>query len=178
MKKNMKKNAIAVITAATLVFSLGGCGAKTSEEAGTNTEATETAEGTGTENESVETAEAQERDGSVAAIVGSWKLDKVLISEEEGAAAEEVSEEDHASLYAEKDSLYTFNEDGTGTLTMSAGGDTAESEITWEDADDCYEVTSDGITEFYVYDVVDDTLLRQIFESDPYMEIQFIYVRQ
>ncbi len=174
----MKKIVITVITSAILVFSLGGCSADTAQEAESDTQSIEEAEKNESETEPTETADVTESDGSVAAIVGSWKLEKVLISEEEGIVAEEVSEEDNASLYAEKDSLYTFNEDGTGTLTMSAGGDMSESEITWVDANDCYEVTSDGITEDYIYDVVDDTLLRQVFESNPYREIQFIYVRQ
>ncbi len=160
----MKKNVITMIIATGLIISLLGCGAETAGESGSGTQSTET-------------VDVAKKDGSVAAIVGSWKLDKVLISEEEGTVAEEVAEEDHASLYAEKDSIYTFKEDGTGILTMNDGGDTAEVEITWKDADDCYEVTSDGITDDYVYDVVDDTLLRQVFESEPYREIQFIYVR-
>ncbi len=164
----MKKNMITVFAAA-LALSLGACGSKT---------ANETAAEPAAETAAAETAAAEQNDGSVAAIVGSWKLDKVLVSEAEGTPAEEVSEEDHASLYAEKNSLYTFNEDGTGTLTVTDGADTAESEITWKDADDSFAVTADGITADYIYDPVEDTLLRQTIEKDPYMDVQFIFVRQ
>ena len=154
----MKKNILAIFAAAAMAVSLAACGSK------------------GTEAKTDGAA-----DKNVAAIVGSWQLNKVLVSEKEGEEAVEVSEADHASMFEEKNSVYTFNEDGTGTLTVTAGPDKVEKEMTWADAQDAFAVTVDDITEDYVYDPVDDTLTRKFIENnsaDQYMRVVFVFARQ
>lgn len=154
----MKKNILAIFAAAAMAVSMAACGAK----------------GTGAKTDGA-------ADKNAAAIVGSWQLNKVLVSEKEGEEAVEVSEADHASMFEEKNSVYTFNEDGTGTLVAVDGPDKVEKEMTWADAQDAFAVTVDDITEDYVYDPVDDTLTREFIENnsaDQYMRVVFVFTRQ
>ena len=98
-RNNMKRNRIAAILAASaLAMSMAACSAAKKAEEAANT------------------------DTNKAAIVGSWQLSKVLVSETEGENPIEVQEADHASLFGEKENVYTFNEDGTGRMTLDKAG--------------------------------------------------------
>ena len=127
------------------------------------------------------TAEAQTEttvDSNKAAIVGSWQLSKVLVSETEGEDPVEVQEADHASMFSEKDNVYTFNEDGTGTLLVVAGPDQAESELKWvTDPEGTYTVTGSD-TETFIYDPVDDVLMREYNGNDPYIHVVSVFARK
>ena len=113
-----------------------------------------------------------------AAIVGSWQLSRVLVSETEGQNPEEVQETDHASMFSEKENVYTFNEDGTGTLLVVAGADQAEEELTWvTDPEGTYTVTGSN-AETYIYDPVEDVLMREYLGSDPYIHVVTVFARK
>ena len=113
-----------------------------------------------------------------AAIVGSWQLSKVLVSEKEGEDPVEVKEEDHASMFEEKDNIYTFNEDGTGTMILKDGADTTEKKAAWTTNEDgSYTVSADG-DEIYLYDPVEDILMREYIGNDPYIHVLTVFARQ
>ncbi len=115
---------------------------------------------------------------SKAAIVGSWQLSQVLVSEKEGENPAAVKEEDHASMFEEKENVYTFNEDGTGTMLLVAGPDKVEKAVTWvTNPEGSYTVTGDE-EEVYLYDPVDDVLMREYIEKDPYIHVLTVFARQ
>lgn len=128
------------------------------------------------------TAEAQTEtvadNSNKAAIVGSWQLSKVLVSETEGEDPVEVQEADHASMFSEKENVYTFNEDGTGTLLVVAGPDQAETELSWvTDPEGTYTVTGSD-EETFIYDPVDDVLMREYIGNDPYIHVVSVFGRK
>ncbi len=126
------------------------------------------------------TAETEVEDNK-AAIVGSWQLSKVLVSETEGEDPKEVQEADHASMFGEKDNVYTFNEDGTGTYEVVAGPDKTETEVTWTtNPEGSFAVTAaDGsVEETYLYDPVEDVLMREFIGSDPYTHVVTVFARK
>ena len=113
-----------------------------------------------------------------AAIVGSWQLSKVLVSETEGEEPAEVQEADHASMFSEKENVYTFNEDGTGTLLVVAGPDQAETELNWvTDPEGTYTVTGSD-EETFIYDPVEGVLMREYIGSDPYIHVVSVFGRK
>ncbi len=159
-KKNMKRNKIAAVLAASaLAMSMTACStAKKADESA----APET---------------------NQAAIVGSWQLSKVLVSETEGENPAEVQEADHASLFGEKENVYTFNEDGTGTFVTVDGPDKMETPVTWKTDDTgSYTVAaSDAISsepETYIYDPAEDVLMREFTGNDPYMHVVTVFARK
>lgn len=120
-----------------------------------------------------------ETETNKAAIVGSWQLSKVLVSEKEGENPAEVKEEDHASMFEEKNTLYTFNEDGTGTMVITDGADKTEKELTWVTNDEgSYTVSMEGNDEVYLYDPVEDILMREYIERNPFMHVLTVFARQ
>lgn len=123
-----------------------------------------------------ETAAASET--NKAAIVGSWQLSKVLVSEKEGENPAEVQEEDHASMFGEKENVYTFNEDGTGKLLIIAGPDQTETELAWvTDPEGTYTVTGSE-EETFIYDPVEDILMRETIVRDPYIHVVTVFARK
>ncbi|MBR2762366.1 MAG: hypothetical protein IKD66_14500 [Solobacterium sp.] len=164
----INKTLTAVFAASALTLSLVGCDSS-------NKPAAEPAKPA--ETPAAETT--AETNSNKAAIVGSWHLSKVLVSEKEGENPTEVQEEDHASMFGEKNNVYTFAEDGTGTFTIVGGGDTVEKEATWiTEETGSYKVTSDGIEETYIYDPVDDTLTREYIGENPYIHVLTVFARQ
>ena len=161
----MKNNKyLSVLAVGALAVSMAAC--KTAEK----TEETVAPEAT------AETETAAEN--NKAAIVGSWQLSRVLVSETEGEDPAEVQEEDHASMFSEKENVYTFNEDGTGTLLVAAGADQAETELTWvTDPEGTYTVTGTD-EETFIYDPVEDILMREYIGSDPYIHVVSVFARQ
>lgn len=120
----------------------------------------------------------EEEPADQAAIVGSWQLSKVFMSETEGAEPEEVQEAGHASMFGEKDNVCTFNADGTGTLLIVEGDDKTETALTWTTNEDgSYTVTAEE-AEIYLYDPVDDVLMREFSISDPYIYVLNVYARK
>ncbi len=150
----MKMNNIAsLLTAAALAFSMTACSANKSEEASTQP--------------------------NQAGIVGSWQLSKVLVSETEGENPVEVQEEDHASMFEEKENVYTFNEDGTGTMVIVDGADEAEIPLTWTTNENGeYTVSAEDIQETYIYDPADNVLMREYFGNDPYIHVVTVFARK
>ena len=125
-----------------------------------------------------ETAAAETAETEKAAIVGSWQLVRVLVSEKEGDEMVEVQAEDHASMFAEQENVYTFNEDGTGTLLVVDGADKVELPAAWKTNDDgSYTVTAD-VEEVYLYDPVDDVLMREFITDNPYIHVLTVFGRQ
>ena len=159
----MKNNKfLSVLAVGALAMSMAAC--KTAETAAPEATA-ETETETTTEN-------------NKAAIVGSWQLSKVLVSETEGEDPAEVEEADHASMFSEKENVYTFNEDGTGTLLVVAGPDQTEEELTWvTDPEGTYTVTGSN-AETYIYDPVEDVLMREYIGSDPYIHVVTVFARK
>ncbi len=159
-RNNMKRNRIAAILAASaLAMSMAACSAAKKAEEAANT------------------------DTNKAAIVGSWQLSKVLVSETEGENPIEVQEADHASLFGEKENVYTFNEDGTGTFVTVDGPDKMETPVNWKtDENGSYTVTAaDAVSsdaETYIYDPAEDILMREYIGSDPYMHVVTVFARQ
>ena len=178
MKYNMMKT---VFASAVLAMSLAACSSSEKPAETASPAAPET-----TAETTPETVSTQ------AAIVGSWQLSKVLVSEKEGENPVEVQEEDHASMFGEKENVYTFNEDGTGTMLAVAGPDEVEIPVTWmtnEDgsytvvAADTAEPENSGAVisadgETYLYDPVDDVLMRETLLDDPYMHVLTVYGRK
>ena len=163
----MKNTFVKMFAASAMTLALTACGSSSAA-------ATATAAPAAAPEATAEAAEA-----AAAGIVGSWKLDKVLLSEKEGEAPAEITEEGHASMFGEKDNTYTFNEDGTAVITQVAGPDTTDVEGTWTAASDTeYTVKYDSTEETYVYDKDADTLTRTFTEKDPYMELQTVFARQ
>ena len=120
-----------------------------------------------------ETAETEK-----SAIVGSWQLVRVLVSEKEGENPVEVQAEDHASMFEEQENVYTFNEDGTGTLLVVDGADEVELPAAWRTNEDgSYTVTAD-VEEVYLYDPVDDVLMREFITDNPYLHVLSVFGRQ
>lgn len=156
---NMKYNKIAAVLASVLMLNMTAC-AKTDKPA--------------------ESAAPQvTTESNKAAIVGSWQLSQVLVSEKEGENPVEVKEEDHASMFEEKENVYTFNEDGTGMILIIAGPDKLEKEVTWvANPEGSFTVTDDGEEEFYLYDPVDDVLMREYIEQNPYIHVLTVFARQ
>ena len=150
----MKYKKLAVILASTLVLGMTAC------------------------SKSEKPAESSAPEANQAAIVGSWQLSKVLVSEKEGENPVEVKEDDHASMFGEKENVYTFNEDGTGTFLIVDGQDKVEKDVTWvTNPEGSYTVTADG-DEVYLYDPVDDVLMREYIEKDPYIHVLTVFGRQ
>lgn len=156
----MKRNRIAAILAASaLAMSMTACStAKKAEE-------------------------SADPETNKAAVVGSWQLSKVLVSEKEGENPAEVQEADHASLYGEKENVYTFNEDGTGTFVTVDGPDKMETPVTWKtDENGSYIVTAaDAVSsdeETYIYDPAEDVLMREYIGNDPYIHVVTVFARQ
>ena len=163
----INKNLTAVFAASLLTVSLVGCSNSNKPD--------ETAK-------PAETAAAEttaQPESNKAAIVGSWHLSKVLVSEKEGENPTEVQEADHASMFGEKDNVYTFAEDGTGTFKIVAGPDTMEKPVTWKTNDTgSFAVTNDGVEETYIYDPVEDTLTREHISEHPFMQVLTVFARQ
>ncbi len=163
----------AAFCSAAMTLCLGACG-KTATPAATAAPAA-TAETAETPAATAETASTQ------AAIVGSWKLSKVLVSEKEGEQPAEVKEDDHASMFGEKNNVYTFAEDGTGTMVVVDGPDQVEKKVTWVTNDTgSYTVTEADAPEgeVYIYDPVEDVLMREFNGTDPYMHVVTVFARQ
>ncbi len=150
----MKYKKLAVILASALVLGMTAC------------------------SKSEKPAESSAPEANQAAIVGSWQLSKVLVSEKEGENPVEVKEDDHASMFGEKENVYTFNEDGTGTFLIVDGQDKVEKDVTWvTNPEGSYTVTADG-DEVYLYDPVDDVLMREYIGKDPYIHVLTVFGRQ
>ncbi|MCR5372749.1 MAG: DUF5004 domain-containing protein [Solobacterium sp.] len=119
---------------------------------------------------------------NTAAIVGTWQLSKVLVSEKEGEDPVEVKEEDHASMFGEKDNVYTFNADGTGTLLVVDGVDKEEKLLAWATTEEgSYEVLEADVAAhdmLFIYDPVDDVLMREFNGKDPYIHVVTVFARQ
>ncbi|MBQ6593132.1 MAG: DUF5004 domain-containing protein [Solobacterium sp.] len=119
---------------------------------------------------------------NTAAIVGTWQLSKVLVSEKEGEDPVEVKEEDHASMFGEKDNVYTFNEDGTGTLLVVDGPDKEEKLLAWatteEGSYDVLEADAAAHDMLFLYDPVEDVLMREFIGKDPYIHVVTVFARQ
>ena len=168
------KTLTAAFAASALTLGLVGCGAS-------NKPAEEPAkpEETAAVEETAAPETATETDSNKAAIVGTWQLSKVLVSEKEGENPVEVEEADHASMFGEKNNVYTFAEDGTGTFTVVDGGDSVDKEITWvTNETGSYTVTDDGVEETYIYDPVEDTLTREHISENPFTHVLTVFARQ
>ena len=147
------KKIASLLTTAALAFSMTACSANKTEEASTQP--------------------------NQAGIVGSWQLSKVLVSETEGENPVEVKEEDHASMFEEKENVYTFNEDGTGTMVIVDGADEAEIPLTWTTNENGeYTVAAEDIQETYIYDPVDNVLMREYIGNDPYIHVVTVFARK
>ena len=114
------------------------------------------------------------------AFVGSWQLDKVL-KINEGDAYEELTPENAASLYAEKDNIITINPDGTGLVVVKDGNDKTEEKGEWKsDKVDTITFTVNDLADTYSYFSVEDTLTREVKDDAPdaaYPDLHFIYKR-
>lgn len=114
-------------------------------------------------------------------VTGSWTLDKVMAAEP-GKEAEFKDRESNNSLYGEGETVYTFNADGSGKLTVTAGPDTVEFTATWKKTDAGYVFTDErNDSRTFTYEAADDTL-RDHFKDDSadakYSDVEFIFVRK
>ncbi len=113
-------------------------------------------------------------------VVGEWELTKVTAAAP-GGDLEFMDPESNASLYGDR-AFYVFNEDGTGSLNVIEGSDTAGIEGTWTVDAGEYTFTRDGVEDLsVVYDAETDTLVRVLKDDSAdaqYAEIRFIYTRR
>ena len=176
-KEIMKYNRLAAVLAASaLVLNMTACSKTETPAASATPEATAEAEKPA---ESAAPEATAETESNKAAIVGTWQLSKVLVSEKEGENPVEVQEEDHASMFEEKNSVYTFNEDGTGTVVMTEGEDKVEKELTWVTNDEGSYTVSGDADEVYLYDPVEDVLMREYIGRDPsFIHVLTVFARQ
>ncbi len=113
-------------------------------------------------------------------VVGEWELTKVTAAAP-GGEAEFMDPESNASMYGDP-SYYVFNEDGTGSLNVIEGSETATIEGTWTVDAGVYTFTRDGDEDLsVVYDAETDTLVRVLKDDSAdaqYSEIRFVYTRR
>ena len=168
MKKNMIKNVLAVSVVAAMAISCAACSETTEtsaeteeteetvvettvEETVAETTAEETVAETTAEETVAETAPAIELDGEIDEdLIGSWTM------EEEGTVV-----------------TYTFNDDNTGVVAMSAGEDSVEFEIAYSaDGETLTVVMIDmGTEEDTATYTIDGDTLTLITEGDQNMEL-------
>ena len=114
------------------------------------------------------------------AIVGSWKLDKVL-EIHPGDAPEELAPENNQSLYAAAENIITFNADGTVIEKVKDGTDEMEETGTWKMTEpDKYLFNQNGFGLEMEYFRVDDTLFRDMTDNSPdavHPFLRFIFTR-
>lgn len=116
-------------------------------------------------------------------IVGTWKIDWILVQEEEGGDSHYAERETEASLFESEQSYYKFNQDGTAVHHMEDGGGAMDVKGTWkknDNGDYHYEDEQGSSIEFW-YVVSEDSLHVEWYsqnEDDPYYNICFCYARQ
>ncbi len=119
---------------------------------------------------------------SVPAIVGTWKLGRVEGTMRGESEKRELNPEENASVFGDRDNIYTYKEDGTAVETMTEAGSVYEETGTWSvNEDGSFTVNLSGLNFTYVYDSSDDSL-RRTFEAssqeERYTMLEFIYLRQ
>ena len=72
-------------------------------------------------------------------IVGTWKIDWILVQPEQNGESDYADRETNASLFESEQSYYKFNQDGTAVHHMEDGGGAMDVKGTWtKDADGNY----------------------------------------
>lgn len=116
-------------------------------------------------------------------IVGTWKIDRVLVMKEKDGELQPADRETNASLFESEQSYYKFNADGTAIHHMEDGGGAADISGTWKKTDDGvfrYEDEQGMSIEFW-YVVSEDSLHVDWYSEnpdDPYYNIFYAYKRQ
>ena len=116
-------------------------------------------------------------------IVGTWKIDWILVQEEEFGDSHYADRETEASLFESEQSYYKFNQDGSAVHHMEDGGGAMDVKGTWtKDADGNFQYKDDQGEEFDIWYVVSEDSLHVEWYSetgnDPYYNICYCYKRQ
>lgn len=114
------------------------------------------------------------------AMVGSWKLDKV-VEIHEGDAPVDLPKEENQSLYGAGESILTFKTDGKTSEEITDGADKSVVEGTWKlTATDSFTYTQDTLEMAFQYFRADDTIFRDVKDEAPdaaHPHLRFTYVR-
>ena len=116
-------------------------------------------------------------------IVGTWKIDWILVQPEQNGESDYADRETNASLFESEQSYYKFNQDGTAVHHMEDGGGAMDVKGTWtKDADGNYQYKDDQGTEMEIWYIVSEDSLHVEWYSenadDPYYNICYCYKRQ
>ena len=118
----------------------------------------------------------------VSAIVGTWKLGRVEGKMRGESENHELTPEENASVYGDRENVYEYTEDGEAICTFTEAGTQYQDTGSWVmNEDETYSVTLKEAVFTYVYDVSDDSLRRTFEASSPddrYLYLEFIYLRQ
>lgn len=113
--------------------------------------------------------------------IGSWMLDRVY-EDASGPEPTELHPETAASVYAEKNNIYTFvNENNAFFVTIHEGGESFTESCTWEEDGSRFTIRNeDGIYMELFYD--EDTGKMHRYWGEPaadfmYHDLDFVYVR-
>ena len=115
-------------------------------------------------------------------IVGTWKIDWILVQPEENGNSDYADRETNASLFESEQSYYKFNADGTAVHHMEDGGGAVDIKGTWKKIDDTtfqYE-DEQGMSMEIWYVVSEDSLHVEWYSEnpdDPYYNICYAYKR-
>lgn len=113
------------------------------------------------------------------AIVGSWKLDKV-VEIHEGDAPVDLPKEENQSLYGNSENVLTFmNAEHKTIEVIQDGEDSIQVEGTYEiTAPDVYTYKVDDTSTEFNYFRLDDTLYYDVFEEgETPRQLRFVYAR-
>lgn len=116
-------------------------------------------------------------------IVGTWKIDWILVQPEQNGESDYADRETNASLFESEESYYRFNQDGTAVHHMEDGGGAMDVKGTWKkDADGNYQYEDEqGMSMEIWYVVSEDSLHVEWYSEnadDPYYNICYAYKRQ
>ena len=116
-------------------------------------------------------------------IVGTWKINWILVQEEEFGDSHYADRETEASLFESEQSCYKFNQDGTAIHHIEDGGGAMDVKGTWTKIDDVtFNYQDEQGSSFEIWYVVSDDSLHVEWYSenkdDPYYNICYCYTHQ
>ena len=116
-------------------------------------------------------------------LVGTWKIDWILVQPEQDGESDYADRETNASLFESEQSYYKFNQDGTSVHHIEDGGGAMDVKGTWKKTDEgTYQYEDEQGMSFEIWYVVSEDSLHVEWYSenpdDPYYNICYAYKRQ